>query len=234
MKRALVLFLGIALFSGCVSQQLKSESTQDTPMSGITVGAFVGYPDWYANEALQSFPKTEFWGRALVGAELFLPISTQAHQVGQMHVVRFGLALRVDNYSLRLTENAIVEYGVLRITSVTPAFKVRWEPRGGSLGYHIEGGWGWAITSFSRGTEIKALDAIDGSYRSVSTEDSLLFTIGGGLDFYVDKNVSVSLDVRIVALTVWSDWDIDGVTVLEIDVMDASNIQVCVGLNLRF
>jgi hypothetical protein len=233
------------LVSGCTTASFTRQvATQDIVARPSEVGnyfdgelrfaGFCGYPIGMASEAMQDFPDTELLGRVLVGANLTFILPGNPADISFGYTTRYGIQLRLENYSMKLVE----DYNWLAlfdINAITASFQVLQLPnKGRTVGFHGDIGLGWSFISASRGRNLKQMDEFFGDYTDISADDTFTISFGGGIDFYLSREVFLAFDCRYVYMSVWTDWTVNGVPIFGIDVMNADTIQTCLSIGVRF
>ncbi len=185
---------------------------------GLSLGAVYGTN----SEAVDNFRNSEFEDGTIMGAELTYIIPTWPQGPAFGFVSRFGVELRVEDYSMLLSENGF-KFGTLRITSGVVALKFLEMPVEGSrFGFHFDIGFGWGTTSFSKHRMLETDDLLTGNYTDISAGDAGVFVGGAGLDFYVAPDTCVSLELRFAGVAVPAEWVENGFVRPDVDIFNAS------------
>jgi len=142
----------------------------------------------------------------------------------------FALELLVVRHSMELTENSET-FGKLQLTPIVFLFKGQSVPlKGSGVGWHGDIGGGIALSSFEKGAFITNLERTYDVNIKVDTENGVVVVMGGGVDFFFTKNISLSLDLKYFMCYVGTTWKASGpggtVNFDTIDKFDASNIQL--------
>jgi len=180
-------------------------------------------------EGIDGFKDTEFTLGPMYG-------------VSAMYRLPNGYALEVviERIKMDLEENND-EFGELKITPVMLLFKYQGFPnrfRGKGFTGHAQIGGGYAFTHFSTGGFVSDLERNSGVKIDVETDDSFVFEMGGGLDYFFSPHISMNADIRFMYLDVDTDWTIKGgssnSTISNIDKFQASHFQFFGGLRYWF
>ena len=193
----------------------------------FSIGGFGGYAWSVIDEAVDGFPDTEFSDSGVFGGSLMYRFNSG-----------FALEFVVENFEMDLEERG-EDFGTLEMTPIMLLLRYQGMPQGGK-GFAGHGGIGAGInlTKFSNGTFIKDLERTFDVAIDLDTDDSFIFEVGGGLDYFFNKNFSMFLDARLLLGNVDVNTSVSGYgTSVEIDQIDsfqASNIQALLGLRIWF
>lgn len=260
MRYAVVLVLAVVVSCvGCVhtSQGLRApgaqppgQYSQGPPVAGppgagrgplhkpecVSVGLSLGGLTGVSSGAVEGFHDSKFTAGPLIGLQAEYIFPPPARMSGQPYGfnARFGTGLRVEDYSMLLTENGF-KFGDLHISTTVFTFKYLHLPEEmRKVGFHFDLGLGWGSTSFSKDDELIADDILLGITTDISPGSAGIFALGAGLDFYVAPDMTLSLDLRFSSALVPVDWVEDGILISDIDWFDASTQQIIFGFNFFF
>jgi hypothetical protein len=191
----------------------------------FSIGGFGGYAWSVESEAIDGFEANEFDDGAVFGGSLMYRFDGG-----------FALEFVVENYEFDLTESG-EDAGNLKMTPLMLLFVYQGMPESGKgLSGHGSIGGGINLTSFSKGSYFESIEQSFGVNFDIDTDDSFIFELGGGLDYFFNKNFSMFLDARLLL----GDVDFDArvsvpTTSLTIgDSFQASNFQALVGIRFWF
>lgn len=209
----------------------------------LSVGGFAGTGFSNGGEAIEGFQYTEFRpGVILGGSILYRFPAGHSIELGAEH-----LAIQMRE----LGENI----GTLELIPVLVSYSFQWRSRsraggadstqarvvrGDATGFtwHVDLGAGISLTDFKKGPLLKALEDTFGWRLIIDTDNPLALKIGAGVGFFLYKNLSVTLDSRVVLGDVGTTWVVseEGVTspVEQIDKFSAGTTQFGVGLRFWY
>jgi hypothetical protein len=123
---------------------------------------------------------------------------------------RFGngmtIAVRYEQLRMNLTEGA-ADLGSLNMRPAIASIGYQSKPSSGrGFAGHVQGGGGIARTNFVTGTSIRDLERAYGAQMVVATKTAPVFEFGGGLDYFVSKNLSFTTDFRFLGSNVGTSW----------------------------
>ncbi len=185
-------------------------------------------------EAIDGYSETEFGNGTIFGAEGVYLFPAQQYGPAFTLVSRYGVALRIEQYGMLLSELGF-DFGTLNITSVVLAFKFYQIPREGNrFGFHFDAGFGIASSSFSKSSMLKQEEISTGNVQQIHTDPGTIFALGAGLDFYATPVFAISLDFRYVGVLVPMEWSVGGIPIANADTFDATNYQFTLGFCFFF
>jgi opacity protein-like surface antigen len=191
----------------------------------FSVGGFHGFATSAASPALEgkqaSYDHTEFKNSFVYGGS-FLYRGNSGSSV----------ELCIENLSMDIEEEGI-DVGTLKMMPVMLLYKFQGMPKNGNTGFTGHGsiGGGVAFTSFEKGKMLTDLEQENDYDLKITTENSFVFELGAGVDYFITKNFSVNLDGRLLmgnVKTKWADGEMD------VDTFQPSNFQVLVGVRYWF
>ena len=193
----------------------------------FSVGALGGWAWHIADEAVGGFPETEFKNSPVYGGTVMYRFSNG-----------FALELCIKHLEMDL-EEAGENFGTLKMTPLILFAKYQGMPvKGKGLTGHGDIGVGINFTSFDKGPFVKNLEITYGVNYSIDTDDSFIFELGGGLDYFFTKRFSLYLDARLMLGVVGTSWKVVGpggaIPLTEIDEFEPSNIHVLLGARFWF
>jgi hypothetical protein len=193
----------------------------------VSVGAFGGWAWSMADEAVAQFPHTEFESAGAYGGSIMYRFPSG-----------FALELVFEKYEMDLVEFD-EKFGTLQMTPVVLLFKAQGMPADGAgISGHAEAGLGINFTSFDKGPFVTDLEETYGVRYTIDTDDSFVFELGAGLDYFFTKHFSLLFDFRFFLGNVDTTWTVSGpggtLPLGEIDEFKASNFQFLAGLRLWF
>jgi outer membrane protein W len=191
----------------------------------FSVGALGGWAWSIADEAVDGFPDTDFKDSGVYGGSIMYRFHT-------------GIAfeLMAEHLELDLKENG-TKFGTLKMTPVMLLLKYQGMPSTGS-GFtgHADIGGGINFTDFEKGPYLKDLEQSYGVTYSIDTDDSFIFTLGAGVDYFFTKHFSLTLDGRFLLGNVDTSWEVSGpggsANINDIDTFKASTAQALAVLRL--
>ena len=107
--------------------------------------------------------------------------------------------------------------------------------KGRGFAGHAYIGGGVAFTDFSKGSAVTALEQQYGAQVVVETKTAPAFAVGGGLDYFLSRNISLTTDFRVVAANVGTNWTAvgpGGTAPLPFEKFFATNGQVVGGIRV--
>ncbi|MBI5181591.1 MAG: hypothetical protein HZA06_01610 [Nitrospirae bacterium] len=204
----------------------------DRPEGKFSIGAFGGgawsMADHAAEGTRSTYPNTQFEADGL-----------NAYGGSLMYKFPRGFALEVavERISMDLVETGY-NFGTLDMMPIMFLLKFQGYPRDGrGLTGHIQIGAGWSLNSFEKGKYITDLERTYRATYTIDTDDSFVFELGGGLDIFFVKYVSLSLDLKLLLSNVGTSWKVSSGTAtstVDITTFYASNIQALIGLRFWF
>lgn len=165
----------------------------------FSVGVIGGWGGSLTDEAIDGFPDTKFKNSGVYGGSIMYRFPSG-----------FALELCVERFSMDLEELG-EDFGTLNITPVILLLKVQGMPQNGT-GFtgHADIGGGINFTSFDRGSFITDVEKTLGVQYTIDTDNSFVFEIGAGMDYFFTKNLSMSLDSRLLGGDVGTSWEVSG------------------------
>ena len=198
------------------------------------LGVLIGSTDGWGSEAVDYFYDSEFRSGRLFGVSGTFVFQEWQGGMGFAYGARYGIELRITDYSLGLNESGF-DFGDLDVTSVVCSFRFLQEPNPGSVvGFHVDLGLGIASTHFTKSSELENEEIATATTYTIDTTSTLPLVFGVGLDFHIDPEVCLSLEYRYEILQVPVDWSENGVLRPDIDWFNADNHQFMVGIRFLF
>jgi hypothetical protein len=191
--------------------------------SGVfSFGAFGGSVSSFASHALEGedsqYTDTKFKGKQVYGGSIMYRFPSG-----------FAFELCAEKFSMDLNELG-VDFGKLNMMPIMLLLKIQGMPKN-EIGFtgHLDIGGGVSFNSFDNGSFLKELEETFGYNIKIETKDSFVFEIGGGIDYFFNKNVSLNIDGRLLISSIeTSGWLIDA------NKLYANNLQVLLGLRFWF
>jgi opacity protein-like surface antigen len=189
----------------------------------FSIGAMGGWAwsvvDHAAEGSSTQFPDTQFESHGVYGGSI-------------MYRFPFGFALElcVEHLTMDLKELGD-NYGTLKMTPVMLLLKQQGMPKAGT-GFtgHADIGGGISLNSFDKGTATTNAENALGVTFPIKVDNSFVFEVGGGLDYFFTKNISVNLDGRFLLTNVGTS----GWGRLDLNKFYASNFQALFGVRYWF
>ena len=180
-----------------------------------------------SGEALEGFPHTEFESTSAYGGSIMYRFPSG-----------FALELLVEKYGMDLTEFGD-NFGTLHMQPVLLLFKAQRMPSNGTGGSgHAEVGLGINFTSFDKGPFITNAENTYGVQYTIDTDDSFVFELGAGLDYFFTSHFSFAFDFRLFLGNVGTTWTVSGpggtLPVEDVSKFLTNNVQLLAGLRLWF
>ncbi len=193
----------------------------------FSVGVTGGRAWSIVDEAVGGFPDTEFESSAVYGGSAMYRFPNG-----------FALELTVERLEMDLEESG-EGFGTLEMTPVMALLKWQGMPLGGTgLTGHVNIGGGINLTSFKKGPFITGCEEDEGVHFTIDTDDSYVFELGAGLDYFFSNHFSIGLDGRILGGSVGTTWKASqptgSIDYEDIDTFNIGNFQALVGLRLWF
>ncbi len=161
----------------------------------FSIGVIGGWAGSITDKAIDGFYKTEFKSSGVYGGSIMYRFPSG-----------FALELFVEHLAMDLEELG-VNFGTLNMTPVMLLFKAQEMPKNGTgFASHADIGGGINFSSFDKGPLITDLENTYGVQYTVDTDNSFVFGIGLGGDYFFTKNLSLSLDGRILLGNVGTSW----------------------------
>ena len=209
-NRTLMLILSLLIGFFFISFSHAEESPS------FSIGAFGGFASSMTGEAVKGYEKTEWESGAAYGGSIIYRMEN-------------GLAfeLLVEQFEMKLVEEK-VEFGTLKVAPILFLVRYQGMPKyQKGITFHAEIGGGVASSEIEQGDFLKDNDI------ATSNDDAFLFEFGAGLDYFLNKNIALTLDGRFVTGNIDSKWDYGG-GVTENYTFYASNFQGLLGIRLWF
>ena len=191
-----------------------SSYAEESP--SFSIGAFGGFASSMTGEAVKGYEKTEWESGAAYGGSIIYRMEN-------------GLAfeLLVEQFEMKFVEDVEekIEIGTLKVTPILFLIKYQGMPRyQKGVTFHAEIGGGFASSEMEEGDNTKGID--------ISNDDAFLVEFGGGIDYFLNKSIALTLDGRFVSGNIDSKWEGPGGS--ESLTFYASNFQGLVGIRLWF
>lgn len=193
----------------------------------FSIGGFGGWAGSTSSEAVKGFPYTELKDSGVYGGSFLYRFNN-------------GIALELCAEHLEMgLEELGTKFGTLKMTPIMLLFKIQGKPETGrGFTGHFDIGGGVNITSFDKGKFITDLEKQYGVKFNISTDNSFIFELGGGADYFFTKFLSINLDARFLAGNVGTTWKVSGptgtVNLTDINTFYASTFQILGGLRFWF
>jgi len=176
-------------------------------------------------EAVDGFSETGWSSSSMVGASAMYRWSNG-----------FAVEIGAQRYTFELEEGAS-KFGTLELTPIVLLVKYQGLPQGdrGFAG-HFDLGGGVALGKFSKGGFVTDLERATGAAFAITTKPSFVFQVGGGVDYFLTKWLSLNVDGRWLFTKMGTDWSAQGpggaAALTEIDSFHVSNFQFIGGARL--
>ncbi len=190
-------FLGIIMFLTIVSACILSTSfayAQGAP--SFSIGAFGGFTSDMSSEAVEDYDDTEWEAGTAYGGSVMYRMANG-----------FVLELIVKQFEMDAEENGD-EIGTLKVTPILLMIGYQSMPKNQSgFAFHASIGGGYASSDFDKGDDIKDLERANGVKIDIDNDDAFMFEMGAGVDYFFTRNIALTLDGRLVAGDIDSEWD---------------------------
>jgi len=206
-NRTRILFLPLLIGFFFISFSHAEESPS------FSIGAFGGFASSMTGEAVKGYEETEWETGAAYGGSIIYRREN-------------GLAfeLLVEQFEMQLVEEG-EDYGTLIVKPILFLVKYQGMPRyQKGVTFHAEIGGGFASSEMEEGDNTEGIE--------ISNDDAFLFEFGGGIDYFLNKSIALTLDGRFVSGNIDSKWEGPGGS--EKLTFHASNFQGLVGIRLWF
>ena len=208
-RRSAFMCAAFGCFAACASAQLN-------------IGAVGGYAGGIAREGISGFSSSSLMGSQTYGASASYRFNSGMSVGFRGESVRFGL------------RESGLDLGSLQLRPVLATIGYQGMPRDGQ-GFtgHGHFGGGVAFTSFSKGPAITGLERTYGALIVATTKTAPVIEFGGGVDYFLTRNISLTTDFRLLFSNVGTQFTAVGVRsvpVEGIDTFPASNAQVLGGI----
>ncbi|MBT8371911.1 MAG: hypothetical protein KJO34_13175 [Deltaproteobacteria bacterium] len=126
------------------------------------------------------------------------------------------------------------EIGTLKATPILLMIGYQSMPKNQrGVAFHASIGGGFASSKLEKGTDIKDLEKSSGVSIDISNDDTFIFEMGAGVDYFLTRNIALTLDGRFIAGNIDSKWDFSNGS-SEDYTLYASNFQGLAGVRLWF
>ena len=126
------------------------------------------------------------------------------------------------------------EIGTLKVTPILFMIGYQSMPiNQNKIAFHATIGGGFASSELEKGDDIKDLESSSGVSIDISNDNAFMFEMGAGVDYFLTRNIALTLDGRFVAGNIDSKWDFSNGNSENFTLL-ASNFQGLVGLRLWF
>jgi hypothetical protein len=192
----------------------------------FVLGVMGGYAFSAADEAVDGFRDTEFDNSGVIGASL-----------GARFENGISIGATVRHFRFDLEEGSL-DFGSLNVTPLLFYLEYQTYPPGGQgLAGHAGIGVGPVFSSFNEKGFLRDLERKFDVSIDIDTDVGFALELGGGLDVFVDENVSLSFDLRYLWGFIHADTTIRGkksVELTDVDEFDISNVQLLVSARFWF
>ena len=192
-------------------------------MPSFSIGGFGGFTseDMYS-EPVEDYDDTEWKAGTVYGGSVMYRMANG-----------FVLELLVKHFEMDAEENGS-EIGTLKVTPILLMIGYQSMPKNQSgFAFHASIGGGVASSDFNKGDDIKDLERATGVKIDIENDDAFMFEMGAGVDYFFTRNIALTLDGRLVAGDIDSEWDFSNGN-SEDFTFDTSNFQGLVGIRLWF
>ena len=143
------------------------------------------------------------------------------------------LELIVKQFKMEAEEDGS-EIGTLKATPILLMIGYQSMPKNQSkFAFHATIGGGFASSDFDKGDDIKDLERATGGKIDISNDDAFMIEMGAGVDYFITRNIAMTLDGRYVVGFIDSKWEFSNGE-SEDYTLDIENFQYLVGLRLWF
>ena len=130
-------------------------------------------------------------------------------------------------------------FGTLNLQPVMLLLKYQGMPENGKgTTGHLEFGGGINYAEFDKGPFLTNMENSYNITYTIATDDAFIFEMGGGLDYFFNKNFSALLDLRFLMGNIDTTWSQAGsggtVNIQGIDNFFVSTFQVLLGVRCWF
>ena len=214
---------GITMFLAVVSTCILFTSfayAESKP--SFSIGGFGGFTSDMSSEAVEDYDDTEWESGTAYGGSVMYRWANG-----------FVLELIVKQFEMDAEENGS-EIGTLEVTPILLMIGYQSMPKNQSgFAFHASIGGGYASSDFDKGDDIKDLERATGVKIDIENDDAFMFEMGAGVDYFFTRNIALTLDGRLVAGDIDSEWDFSNGN-SEDFTFDTSNFQGLVGIRLWF
>jgi len=169
-------------------------------LAQLNIGVLGGYAGGIAKSAIPDYDDTKWSGTGTYGAVLNYRLHSG-----------ISLGVRAEQVKLKLTETGS-DLGTLTLRPMLATIGYQTAPpkKGRGLGGHVQFGGGVGLTSFEIGPSVRDLV---GSYGGIATvratvNKAPLFEMGGGVDYFLNRHVSLTSDFRILLGNAGTTWTV--------------------------
>ena len=214
---------GITMFLAVVLVCILSISfayAEDAP--SFSIGAFGGFASSMTGEAVKDYQDTEWEAGGAYGGSVIYRMANG-----------YIFELLVEQFEMKAVENSN-DIGTLKATPILLMFGYQSMPKYQSgFAFHATIGAGFASSKLDKGDDIKDLEKSSGVSIDISNDNAFMFEMGAGVDYFLSRNIALTLDGRFVAGNIDSKWDYSNGN-SEKYTLYASNFQGLVGVRLWF
>jgi hypothetical protein len=191
----------------------------------LSVGGVYGIAGPFAASAVEGFDHTK-WRRA----------PTYGAAVEYRFKSGLSLGVRAERLDMKMREDAY-ELGSLKISPMLATIGYQILPaKGKRFGGYVRFGAGTGSTKFTNGPDIKNLIGTSGVKLDVSVDKPILFDIGGGIDYFLIRQISITGDFRLLMSNIGTKWRMSYGSVYtyleDVDNFYASTGQAAIGVRL--
>jgi hypothetical protein len=165
-------------------------------MPSFSIGAFGGFTSDMSSEAVEDYDDTEWETGTAYGGSV-------------MYRWANGLVLEliVKQFEMDAEENGS-EIGTLEVTPILLMIGYQSMPKNQrGFAFHASIGGGFASSDFDKGDDIKDLERATGVKFDIENDDAFMFEMGAGVDYFFTRNIALTLDGRLGAGDIDSEWD---------------------------
>ena len=214
---------GIGMFFVVVSACIYFTSfayAEDAP--SFSIGAFGGFAASMTGEAFKDYDDTEWETGTAYGGSVMYRLANG-----------FVFEILVEQFEMKAVENGD-DIGTLKATPILFMIGYQSMPKDQrGIAFHATIGGGLASSDLDKGDDIKDLERSSGVSLDISNDDAFMFEMGAGIDYFLTRNIALTLDGRFVAGNIDSDWDFSNGE-SENFTLYVSNFQGLVGIRLWF
>jgi opacity protein-like surface antigen len=188
----------------------------------FSIGAFGGFAISMTDEAVKDYQDTEWETGTAYGGSV-------------MYRMANGLffELLAEQFEMKAVENGD-DIGTLKATPILLMVGYQSMPINmNGIAFHATIGGGFASSKLEKGDGITDLEKSSGVKRDISNDDAFMFEMGAGIDYFLSRNIALTLDGRFMAGNIDSKWDASNGN-SEDYTFYASNFQVLAGARLWF
>lgn len=191
-------------------------------MPTFSIGAFGGFTSDMSSEAVEDYDDTEWEAGTAYGGSVMYRWANG-----------FVLELIVKQFEMDAEESGS-EIGTLEVTPILLMIGYQSMPKNQSgFAFHVSIGGGIASSDFDKGGDIKDMERANGVKVDISNDDAFMFEAGAGVDYFITRNIALTLDGRLAAGTIDSEWEFSNGESEDYRI-DIESFQYLVGLRLWF